>query len=81
MVTPEPPPLEDDRRGLLTSREREILTHEADVSENYRSTVVSRVRQKITKIGSDAALLREHRPDLYTNLRSEVCDGGQIDEE
>ncbi|ELY84288.1 hypothetical protein C486_00759, partial [Natrinema gari JCM 14663] len=34
----------DQRRALLTEREREILTGEADVTDNYRYSVESRVR-------------------------------------
>jgi hypothetical protein len=61
-------------RGLLTEREQEILTGDADVTENYRYRVVSRVRSKIDAVDSDMAVLAEHRPDLLDELREVVCD-------
>jgi hypothetical protein len=67
--------VDDQYRGLLTEREREILRGDAEVSDNYRYRVVSRVRTKIENLGEDAALLAEHRPDLLDELREEVCDG------
>ena len=76
MATTDPPPTTDERRGLLTNREREILAGTADVSDNYHFAVLSRVRRKITEVGTDAALLREHHPELFRNLRTAVCDGG-----
>jgi len=39
--------VDDQYRGLLTDREREILRGEAEVSEDYRYRVISRVRNKI----------------------------------
>lgn len=65
---------EDERRGLLTEREREILRGDADVSEKYYYVVVSRVRMKIGRIGDDADLLNEHHPTLCDELRNAVCD-------
>jgi len=62
----------DDRRGLLTPREREILSGEADVTEEYYYSVVSRVRNKIQKLEEDAQLLRENHPDLFKELTESV---------
>jgi hypothetical protein len=62
----------DDRRGLLTPREREILSGDADVNEKYYYSVVSRVRRKIRKIDEDAQLLRENHPDLFEELAESV---------
>lgn len=61
-------------RGLLTDREREILTGEADVSDDYYYRVVSRVRGKIRQLERDAEILAEKRDDLHTELREAVCD-------
>lgn len=61
-------PMADDRRGLLTPREREILSGEADVTDEYYYSVVSRVRRKISEIEEDAKLLRDHHEDLYEEL-------------
>lgn len=81
MEATEPPPMEDGRRGLLTTREREIITCNADVSDNYYAAVVSRVRGKIERVGTDAALLQEHHPELFAELQAEVCIGGDTDEQ
>lgn len=68
------PPMADDRRGLLTEREREIISGEADVSDKYYYSVVSRVRRKIDNLDRDADLLREHHPDLYEELQEATVD-------
>lgn len=72
-------PMADDRRGLLTPREREILSGEADVTEEYYYSVVSRVRSKIQKIADDAQLLRANHSDLYDELVQAVPE--ESDEE
>lgn len=61
-------------RGLLTDRERGILTGEADVSDDYRYRVVSRVRNKIGRMERDVAILSENRADLLEELRAAVCE-------
>jgi hypothetical protein len=73
-------PMPDDRRGLLTDRERAILTGDADVTDSYQSTVVTRVRRKIENLGTDAELLAEHKPDLFRELQAEVCEEVVSDE-
>jgi hypothetical protein len=67
--------VDDQYRGLLTEREREIIKGEADVSDNYRYRVVSRVRAKIENVGEDVEILAENRDDLLEELRDEVCEG------
>ena len=69
------PPMADERRGLLTEREREIISGEADVNDEYYYSVVSRVRGKINNIARDAKLLQEHHPDLSKELREAVSAG------
>lgn len=64
----------DERRGLLTEREREIISGDADVNDEYYYSVVSRVRRKIDNLSRDAALLEEHHPDLSEELREAVSD-------
>ena len=64
----------DDRRGLLTPREQEILSGEADVEEDYYYAVVSRVRGKIKNVKEDAAILRENHSSLYSELRAAVSE-------
>jgi non-homologous end joining protein Ku len=65
--------VDDQYRGLLTEREREILRGEADVSDNYQYRVVSRIRAKIENIDEDAEILAENREDLLEELRDVVC--------
>lgn len=69
--------VDDQYRGLLTEREREILRGEADVSDNYRYRVVSRIRTKIENIDEDVEILSDNREDLLKELRDVVC----VDEE
>lgn len=61
-------------RGLLTDREREIIKGEADVSDEYRYRVASRIRNKIERIEGDVSILEEHRADLLEELREAVCE-------
>lgn len=65
---------DDQYRGLLTPREREILSGEADVNENYRYRVVSRVRTKLEAVEEDVGILAQHRPDLLEEFREAVCE-------
>lgn len=65
--------VDDQYRGLLTEREREILKGDADVSDNYQYRVVSRIRTKIENIDDDAEILAENREDLLEELRDVVC--------
>ena len=65
--------VDDQYRGLLTEREREILSGDADVSDNYRYRVVSRVRTKIENLEEDVEILTENREDLLEELREAVC--------
>lgn len=63
-----------DYRAILTAREREILSGEADVSDGYYYRVVSRVREKIEHLEGDLAVLEEHHEDLASEMRETVCD-------
>jgi len=64
----------EDRRGLLTDREREILLAGGeDVSEKYYSVVVSRVRNKIGIVDDDLEALEQH-DTLAEELRDVVCE-------
>jgi hypothetical protein len=65
--------VDDQYRGLLTEREREILRGEADVSDNYRYRVVSRIRTKIENIDEDVEILSDNREDLLKELRDVIC--------
>lgn len=65
---------DDQYRGLLTEREREILCGDTEVSDSYYRRVKSRVRDKIDKVGTDQTLLDQHEPKLAERLRSRVCE-------
>lgn len=71
--------VDDQYRGLLTEREREILRGEADVSDNYRYRVVSRIRTKIDNVDDDVEILAENRQDLLKELQQIVCDSEEHD--
>lgn len=78
MATAEQPPMpEKDYRAILTAREKEILTGEADVSEKYYYRVVTRVRQKIQEVEGDLSILDEHHDTLGDELREIVCADDQ----
>lgn len=64
---------DDQYRGLLTDREREILRGDADVTDNYRYRVVSRIRKKIERVDDDVQLLADNHETLLEELRSTVC--------
>jgi len=61
-------------RGLLTDREREIIEGTADVSDDYRYRVASRIRNKIERIDEDVDILEENRDDLLKELREVICE-------
>lgn len=64
---------ENESRALLTDREREILTGEADVTEKYYYVVVTRVRNRFDRMGEDIEILEDH-PSLADELRDVVCE-------
>ena len=76
MAQPNPVAMPDKTyRALLTDREIEILNGEADVSDSYRYRVVTRVREKIERVGEvDLRVLDEHHDTLGDELRDVVCD-------
>lgn len=61
-------------RGLLTDREREILSGEADVTPNYVYQIRTRVRDKIDRLAVDVQILKEDHPDLLEEFRTKVCE-------
>ena len=66
--------VDNQYRGLLTNRVREIIKGEANVSDNYRYRVVSRVRTKIKNVSRDVEILSENRGDLLEELQETVCE-------
>ncbi len=68
----------EEGRALLTDREKEIISGEADVSDNYRYKVESTVRNRVRKhLGEDVEFLREHFPEVYEMAVGEVCDDAE----
>jgi hypothetical protein len=63
-----------DRRALLTEREREIVSGEADdITDEYRYQTVSRIRSRLQRLDDDLEALEAHG-DLAGELRDIVCD-------
>ncbi|WP_188785473.1 hypothetical protein [Halobellus salinus] len=59
-------------RALLTETEREQIAGEHGDDRRYQA--VSRIRGRINdELTSDVAILQEHHPDLYDELREVVC--------
>jgi len=73
MILYDSPDMSDERRGILTEGEREILLGDRDVSDNHYYTTVSRVRKKIRRVGEDLSALEAHG-ELADELRSVVCE-------
>lgn len=72
----------DQRRALLTEREREILTGEADVTDNYRYSVESRIRSRLKdRLSEDVDVIREYYPEMYDDaVYPIVCQPGAATE-
>ena len=77
MAATEAADMAEDRRGLLTDREREILLNDGeDVTDKYYGVVVSRVRKKIELVEEDLEALAHHET-LADELRDIVCNDEQ----
>lgn len=63
-------------RALLTEREREIISGEADISDDYRYQTISRVRRRFDRLKTDLEYL-EHHDTLADELREVVCEGNE----
>lgn len=63
-------------RALFTDREREILSGEATVKDNYRYKVESVARQRASKLEDDIDVLRENYPEIVEQIQEVVCDDG-----
>lgn len=63
----------DEGRALLTSREREILSGDADVSDNYRYKVQSIVRKRLREhLAEDVRVLEANFPEAHDILLEAV---------
>lgn len=71
-----PEAMSDEGRGLLTAAEKEILSGEREVTDNYEYKVESLVRNRVKKnFESDVRVLREHFPEVYETIHEMVCGG------
>jgi len=61
-----------ERRALLTDREREIVSGDADVTDSYRYQTVSRVRTRFERLESDLEALEKHG-ELADELLNIIC--------
>jgi hypothetical protein len=70
----------DQRRALLTEREREILSREADVTDNYRYSIESRVRKRLRdRFPKDIDVIREYYPEIFDELvYTAVCEPKEV---
>jgi hypothetical protein len=59
-------------RALLTDREREIISGEADVDDPYRYQTISRVRQRFSRLEGDLKAMEKHG-GLADEVREIVC--------
>lgn len=67
--------MSEEGRALLTDREREIISGDADVSDNYRYKVESTVRNRVKKhFGDDLDFLQKHFPEVYEMVVDGVND-------
>lgn len=65
----------EEGRALLTDGEREILTGERDVTDNYQYKAKSIVRVRVRRrFAEDAAILRENFPEVFEMIHDEVCN-------
>jgi len=63
-----------DRRALLTEREREIISDDADdITDEYRYQTISRVRKRLQQLDDDLDALEAHG-GLADELREIVCE-------
>ena len=74
-ATADPDMADDDPRGLMTDREREILLGDADVTEKYYGVVVTRVRKRINRLAGEELEALEAHDTLADELREGVCQG------
>lgn len=67
------------RRALLTDREREIISGEADVEDSYRYQTISRVRSRFDRLEDDLEVFGTHG-DLLDELREIVCEDSESED-
>lgn len=74
---PESPGYMSDR-ALLTEREAEVLSGEADDIENlaqYQSKVRHRLARRIDRLEREYELIQEHEPEIAEDIQERICGG------
>ena len=66
-------------RALLTDGERDAVRDDPEMDSGTKSSHLSRIRAKKDGLREDGRLLREHRPDLYQEMRDAFVEE-EIDE-
>lgn len=67
--------MSEEGRALLTDREKEIISGEADVSDNYQYKTESIVRNRIRKhLREDIEFLEEHFDEAHELATEAVCE-------
>lgn len=61
-------------RALLTDGERDAVRDDPEMNSGTKSSHLSRVRGKMDGMEEDARILRQHRPELYEELRDAVVE-------
>jgi len=57
---------------LLTDREREIISGEAEVENTYKNQAIHQIRQKIKQLEDDLAFIDEHSVSLSGEVKRTV---------
>lgn len=62
-------------RAILTDTDRQNIAGEGNPSSREVDQSVYRARQRINEeLAHDIEILKEHRPDLVSEIRNVVCD-------
>lgn len=61
-------------RALLTDGERDAIRDDPEMDASTKSSHLSRVRGKTSRLEEDARLLREYRPELYEEIRDAMVE-------
>ena len=61
-------------RAIMTTADRERIRGDENISSEKEYQTVHRIRSRIEELQDDAAILKEHHPELHAELRDAVCD-------
>jgi hypothetical protein len=67
--------MSEEGRALLTDREKEIISGDADVSDNYVYKTKSIVRNRVRKrLAEDVEFLEDNFEEVYEMVIESVCE-------